>query len=81
MLDRRLFVTRGGKFRLGPLALEEGGIVAVLFGGSVHFILRPHSEGDHYRLVGECYIYGIMEDQAVNEWRESGKPSTYFKLV
>lgn len=77
---RRLFVTESGVPGLGPLAIAIGDIVAVLFGGSVPFILRPNGDGEHYRLVGECYVHNIMDGQAVKQWQDSGKSTTLYKL-
>jgi hypothetical protein len=47
--------------------LEESQIedeVFVLFGGQVLYVLRPTE--DHYLLVGECYINGLMDGRALN---------------
>jgi hypothetical protein len=76
---RRFFVTSDGQLGLGPLAMEEGDVVVVLFGGTVPFVLRPCGDG-HFRLMGECYVHAIMEGQAVEKWKESGKAATDFHL-
>lgn len=77
---RRFFVTRDGMIGIGPLAAEEGDIVVVLFGGSVPFILRPYGDGQHYRVVGECYVHDLMDGQGIDRWRKSGKPAIDFHL-
>ena len=63
---------------LGPGGLHEGDVVAVLLGCSVPVILRksffpPHIDPrlTRYDLVGEAYIYGFMDGEAL-ETREDG---------
>ena len=65
---RRFFQTSSGRLGLGPGDMREGDVVAVLFGGAWPFILRP--EIGHYRMVGPCYLEGIMHGEAIKE-RES----------
>jgi hypothetical protein len=77
---RRFFVTETGLLSLGPVAIAEGDIIAVIFGGSVPFVLRPSLDTGHYRLVGECYIHDVMDGQAVRDWQNSGEPAIDFHL-
>ena len=68
---RKFFRTKKGFIGLGPRSMRQGDLVCILYGGRVPFILRK--EGNHYRLVGESYVHGIMEGEAVtkdNEVRE-----------
>ncbi|KAK2603103.1 hypothetical protein N8I77_009585 [Diaporthe amygdali] len=63
--DSRIFArTRSGYYVLGPVALEVGDIVCVLFGCKVPFCLRPM--GERYLLVGECYVHGLMKGGAMD---------------
>ena len=71
--NRRLFRTKKLK-RLGlaPLHAAEGDILSVLYGCSVPVILRrlTNSNGKEtggYELVGECYLDGMMDGEAVSE--------------
>lgn len=57
------FGTKGGYMGLGPKILQPGDVVCVLAGGEVPFILRP--DHGYYRLVGECYLHGIMNGEAI----------------
>ena len=66
--DRRLFMTETGFIGLGPEVLRVGDRVCVLAGGPVPYILREGHE--HYLFIGESYVYGIMEGEAVRLWRE-----------
>ena len=64
-LGRKLFATTNGYIGIGDITLEPGDLVSVLLGGKVPFILRQVK--DKYRLVGECYLHGIMLGEAVEE--------------
>ncbi len=64
-MKRRLFETERGYIGVGPLALQDGDLVCVLFGSNVPFVLRRF--GERYRLVGECYLHGIMRGEALKE--------------
>jgi hypothetical protein len=66
--DRRLFVTRKGYLGLGPEALREQDLVCILTGGPVPYVLRKVDQ--HYQFVGESYVYGIMKDEAAQDWHE-----------
>jgi hypothetical protein len=76
----RFFVTADGMLGLGPVAIEEGDVLTILFGGSVPFLLRPDGDGMHFRLVGECYVRDIMEGQPVKRWQEKGEPAVDFHI-
>jgi len=57
---RRAFTTASrGYIGIGPPSLEPGDGVFVLRGGRVPFILRKIRENE-FRVVGECYVHGIM---------------------
>ena len=63
LLDRRLCNTRDGRAGLVPLHAEPGDKIAILFGCDMPLALRP--DGLCYRLVGPCYVDGLMEGEAV----------------
>ncbi|KAK8850936.1 HET-domain-containing protein [Apiospora arundinis] len=60
---RRFAKTAGGYYALCPELTEEGDLVVVFMGYQTPFILRP--TGDEFLLVGECYVHGIMQGQAL----------------
>ncbi|KAN0071429.1 Heterokaryon incompatibility protein (HET) domain containing protein [Elaphomyces granulatus] len=62
---RRLFRTDGNYLGIGPESLQKGDQVWVIAGATVPMILRK-SESGHWRLVGEAYVHGIMNGEAVN---------------
>ncbi|MCJ1404071.1 hypothetical protein MMC11_007296 [Xylographa trunciseda] len=78
--NRRLTRT-GEKGLLGlvPANAKHSDLVCVLYGCSVPVILRPMvGLGDCFQLIGECFIHGIMEGQAVRDMpRASGGPKSY----
>lgn len=61
---RRLITTLKGYIGLAPLASKKGDMVCVLFGCSTPIILRPLANGG-YKFIGECYVHGIMEGEAM----------------
>jgi hypothetical protein len=68
MVGRRVVVLGDGAVGLGPAAAREGDVVVVLFGGVVPFVLRPVEREDEekcWRLVGECFVPGLMQGEAV----------------
>ncbi|VUC21622.1 unnamed protein product [Clonostachys rosea] len=69
--NRRFFTTKSeGLWGLGPAAMQQGDVCAVLFGADVPFILRPTEIRGEYKVVGECYMYNLMYGDAVLSWRE-----------
>jgi hypothetical protein len=61
----RFLVTEDKFLGLGNTMMLPGDMVYVLAGGSHPFVLRPEVDHPHhFRLVGECYLHGIMDGQA-----------------
>ncbi|KAF2822828.1 HET-domain-containing protein [Ophiobolus disseminans] len=64
-----------------PPKTEQGDIIAILYGCSVPVILRPTYNGDddvdEYQFVGEAYIYGKMDGEALDECHKKQD----FKLI
>ncbi|KAF2267480.1 hypothetical protein CC78DRAFT_416448, partial [Lojkania enalia] len=69
MLQRRFCVTEGGLIGAVPVSAALGDELFVLKGANVPFVLRRGVEG-RYKLVGECYVHGIMrgEKEGELEW-------------
>jgi hypothetical protein len=61
-----LCVTAGGYLGCVPNGSRIGDKICLLFGSTVPFILRECGEG-YFKLVGECYIHGIMDGEAIKE--------------
>ncbi|MCJ1436819.1 hypothetical protein MMC27_006201 [Xylographa pallens] len=68
-LGRRFFVTKKGYFGIGPAELEEGDEVYILAGGKHPFALRPSLglQPNTFELVGDCYVHGVMDGEAVSD--------------
>lgn len=78
--NRALAVTSEGYYVLGPNIIQKGDIVCVLFGGKMPFCLRPLENGS-YHLVGECYVHGLMEGQAIDDLRQGHYSETNFEIL
>jgi hypothetical protein len=63
---RRFCVTNGGRFGFLPPGAVAGDQVCVLLGGEVPFVVR-RTEHDTYRLIGECYIHGVMYGEVMED--------------
>ena len=64
--DRRPFLSDSGHVGLAPARAESGDCICILFGSPVPFVLRASTEGK-FVLVGEAYVYGIMD----GEWLDN----------
>ena len=62
---RKLFSTLSGHIGIGGITLEPGDLVCVFLGGRTPFIIRPVDQ--KYKFVGECYLHGIMQGEALEE--------------
>lgn len=58
---RRMGLTSDGTVCLLPGATQPGDSLALLRGGRVPFVLRKC--GENWKLVGECYVHGVMEGE------------------
>ena len=67
---RRLAYSTNGYMALVSHQAMEGDIIYALFGGSVLYVLRP--KGDQFILVGECYVHGLMDGEAM-QFLETGR--------
>ena len=62
---RRLATIRQEYIVLGPRSCKEGDLVCILHGCSVPVLLRRGRDGVHYTFIGECYVHGMMDGEAV----------------
>lgn len=68
---RRFCVTETGRFGQLPFDAEVGDHLWVLTGAEVPFVVRPQ-DGGRYRLIGECYVDGVMNGEVL----EAGEYTT-----
>lgn len=62
---RCFFGTSNGFIGVGPYSLTPGDLPILLLGADVPFILR--SSGDEYHLVGDAYVYGVMNGEMLEQ--------------
>jgi Heterokaryon incompatibility protein (HET) len=62
--DRQFF--KSTESRLGWVSKRaiRGDAVCVLLGGAIPFVLR-HRGGDEWKIIGECYVDGLMQGEAM----------------
>jgi hypothetical protein len=63
MEGRSFFISQLGYIGFGPRNTKSGDIIAVLKRAQTPFVLRKEGKGE-YRLIGECYVHGIMHGEA-----------------
>ncbi|KAL0935598.1 heterokaryon incompatibility [Colletotrichum truncatum] len=78
-LNRRFFISGKGYFGLGPPSLQAGDAVCILRSGAVAYALRKQSN-DCWKYLGECYVHGIMDGEAVQEAKGQGLHYTTFRI-
>jgi Heterokaryon incompatibility protein (HET) len=64
VLQRRLILTKTGYLGVTSNHVEPGDLVTILEGGELPFVLRKIT--NHFVLIGEAYIHGIMDGEAIN---------------
>jgi hypothetical protein len=71
-------------YGLAPKETKEGDIVCVFFGCSVPVILRQQSRGEakHFHMIGECFVYGMMDGEAVasRQWAHPYDDAEQFQI-
>lgn len=77
---RCFFVTADGRFGLGPGGLAKRDVIAVLHGGALPFALRYFSNG-RCQLVGACYVFGVMDGEAMRNHKADRKDDAVFQIV
>lgn len=60
---RSFVLSNNGYMCLAPGETRPGDQICVLLGGHVFYVLRP--VGDHWSFIGECYVHGFMDGEAM----------------
>lgn len=60
---RSMVSTETGYLGLAPKEVKVGDVVAILFGCSYSVVLRPCRNA--FKYIGECYVDGMMDGEAV----------------
>ncbi|KAI8944090.1 HET-domain-containing protein [Xylaria longipes] len=89
IICRRFFFSKNGYMGLAPDGIQQGDMICVLAGGHVQFILRragtasansPETEVV-CTILGEAYLHGIMDGEAVRKVDEGKEQFQSFKLI
>jgi hypothetical protein len=70
-------LTRVGLTGFDPGFSEIGDLVYLLYGGHVLYVLREKNQTFLFEFVGECYIHGVIDREALN----SPTPQKEFVIV
>ncbi|PMD21174.1 hypothetical protein NA56DRAFT_556793, partial [Hyaloscypha hepaticicola] len=62
-VNRTFFISKSGYMGMGPKGLTVGDLICLVLGCEVPLLLRKN--GDHYLLVGECFVWGLMDGEAM----------------
>lgn len=62
---RTMAITSQGYIGAMPQEVQSGDLVCVLFGCSVPVVLRKRPDSNSYAFVGECYLHGFMDAEAI----------------
>jgi len=82
LVEQSLGVASGRRFcrtqsgRLGQVRFEakEGDLFCIILGAEVPYLLRPSTEKeDAYVLIGDCFLHGMMQGEALNDVRYAEK--------
>ncbi|KAH8692512.1 heterokaryon incompatibility protein-domain-containing protein [Phaeosphaeriaceae sp. PMI808] len=65
---RRLVGTQGGFLGLATENVQDGDLIFILLGCGFPLVLRP--QGRCYRVVGEIFVYGIMDGKVMDQLKQ-----------
>ena len=63
---KAMMITDSGRLISGPVAAQVQDKVCVIAGARVPFILMQTDKRDVFRLVGECYVYGLADGEILD---------------
>jgi hypothetical protein len=81
MYHRRLFTTANGRVGIGSRVLVAGDMIYVFKGCALPIIVRPVVGSEHYQVVGDCYIQGLMDSEALDEIGTGGRYYSWIKMA
>jgi hypothetical protein len=74
-MARRLAVSDTGFLAMVPKQAKKGDSICILFGCSVPVVLRQGGSTGAYYFIGECYVDGFMNGEAMQSERDFKKRS------
>jgi len=71
LCNASIFLTTGGRIGLAPRGdlVKLGDVCCIVFGATVPFLLTPSRKG-RYKLISDCYIHGVMNDEIMEGFCE-----------
>jgi hypothetical protein len=64
-MTRRLITTESGHVGMGPSRVQKGDKICVLLGCSIPLVLRVRNDATSYEVIGEYYLDGFMDGEAL----------------
>lgn len=78
---RTLILSKDGYLGLAPLASAIGDKICVIYGCHAPVILRPsHGNPEKYTLIGDAYVHGLMDGEALRLVEELPERLTTLKI-
>jgi hypothetical protein len=77
----RLFVTSSGRVGMAHSNVKAGDRIALLTGADTPFVLRPKEAKESFLLVGNAYVHGIMQGEALLYSEVEGRESYYSRVI
>lgn len=78
-LKRRFIVSSNGSMGLVPIDAKVGDCVCIVFGCPLPLIMRPVA--DQYIFIGESYVHGYMDGQAMKMYEEGELEAKSFEII
>ena len=78
--NRRLLVSEKGMLGMAPIKAKKGDIICVLFGCSVPLLLRQRHSLEEYEFIGECYLDGYMNGEALDSMEADSDSLRTFRI-
>ena len=66
-MSLRLMTSRDGRIGMAPQNAMKGDLVCILWGCNVPVLLRRSEHEDQFIVVGECFLDGCMEGEALEQ--------------
>ncbi len=77
--DHCFFITPKGYMGLSSVILAHTDLIVILFGASVPFVLRRVD--DQYTLIGEAYVHGFMNGEAIEMMKRGERETQYMEII
>lgn len=72
------FQTTSRHIGLGPVEIQPGDQICVLFGARLPFPIRKPDK--HWLWVGECFLHGLMNGEAIERWKDGNLQAQTFQF-